>query len=250
MTEPGPDKDFFLQAVRREGAAFLTTARGADLTAPVPPCPKWTVWDLVRHLGVVYHWQRTHFVRGETTEPTHDRTTAPEGEAVYDWFAGQHAAVLDSLAGLDPQTPAWNWSVRPENAAFWFRRMAHETAVHRWDAQSAAGLPQPVEPVLAADGVSEVLEVFLPGGRRQGPEDRDGVVRLVATDTGQAWTVRVRGTAVSVLDTDTVFDPGPGAQAAAAGTASDVLLALWGRVPFDVLGVEGDPALLAALRTG
>jgi uncharacterized protein (TIGR03083 family) len=250
MTPPAPEPDFFLDAVRREGEVFLAAALAADLTAPVPPCPKWTVWDLVRHLGVVYNWQRTHFVRGETTEPAHERVTAPEGEAVYDWFAAEHAGMLDALAGLDPATPAWNWSVRPETAEFWFRRMAQETAVHRWDAQSAAGLPQPVEPVLAADGVSEVLEVFLPGGRNTGPADHDGVVRLIATDTGTEWAVRVRGTAVSVLDTGTVLDAGPGAQAAAAGTASDMLLALWGRVPFDVLRVEGDPVLLQALRTG
>ncbi|HEV7825342.1 MAG TPA: maleylpyruvate isomerase family mycothiol-dependent enzyme [Mycobacteriales bacterium] len=243
-------KDFFLDAVRRDGETFLAAARGADLTAPVPPCPKWTVWDLVRHLGVVYHWQRTHFVRGETSEPAHERTTAPEGEAVYDWFAAQHAAVLDALAGLDPDTPAWNWSVQPETGAFWHRRMAQETAVHRWDAQSAATLPQPIEARLAADGVGEVLEVFLPGGRRMGPEDADGVVRLVATDTGDEWAVRVRGTELAVLDTDTLLDAGPGAQSAAAGTASDLLLALWGRVQFDVLQVEGDLRLLSALRTG
>jgi uncharacterized protein (TIGR03083 family) len=249
MTERTLDKEFFLDAVRREGELFLATARAADLTAPVPPCPKWTVWDLVRHLGVVYNWQRTQLVRGETTEPTHEEVTAPEGEAVYEWFAAEHAAMLDTLADLDPGSPAWNWSVQPETGAFWFRRMAHETAVHRWDAQSAAALPTPVEPALAADGVSEVLEVFLPSGRRQGPDDLDGVVRLVATDTGDEWAVRVRGTTMSVLDTDTVFDPGPGAQAAAAGTASDVLLALWGRVPFDVLRVEGDAGLPEALRT-
>jgi hypothetical protein len=128
--------------------------------------------------------------------------------------------------------------------------MAHETAVHRWDAQSAAGLPQPVDPSLASDGVAEVLEVFLPGGRRKGPEDAEGVVRLVATDTGADWTVRVRSTDIAVLDTDTVLDTGPGAQSAAAGTASDLLLALWGRVQFDVLQLEGDPHLLSALRTG
>ena len=244
------DKEFFVEAVRREGATFLQAARGVDLTAPVPPCPKWTVWDLVRHLGVVYDWQRRHFVRGETSEPAHERTTAPEGEAVYAWFAEQHAAVLDSLAGLDPETPAWNWSVQPEQGAFWHRRMAQETAVHRWDAQSAAALPQPVDPELAADGVAEVLEVFLPGGRRMGPEDADGVVRLVATDTGDEWAVRVRGSEVALLDTGTLLDAGPGAQAAAAGTASDLLLALWGRVRFDVLTVEGDPYLLSALRTG
>jgi uncharacterized protein (TIGR03083 family) len=250
MTVHGPDKDFFVDAVRREGELFLTTARSADLTAPVPPCPKWTVWDLVRHLGVVYEWQRTHFLTGKTTQPTHERTTAPEGEAVYDWFAEQHAAVLAGLDELDPEAPAWNWSVQPETGAFWHRRMAHETAVHRWDAQSAAGLPQPVDPSLASDGVAEVLEVFLPGGRRKGPEDAEGVVRLVATDTGADWTVRVRGTDIAVLDTDTVLDTGPGAQSAAAGTASDLLLALWGRVQFDVLQLEGDPHLLSALRTG
>jgi uncharacterized protein (TIGR03083 family) len=250
MTSPRPDRDFFVDAVRREGELFLATARAADLAAPVPPCPKWTVWDLVRHLGVVYHWQRTHFVRGETSEPSHERISAPDGEDVYDWFAEQHAATVADLARLDPDTPAWNWSVQPETGAFWHRRMAHETAVHRWDAQSAAGLPQPVDPPLAADGVAEVLEVFLPGGRRKGPEDAEGVVRLVATDTGDEWTLRVRGTELAVLDTDTVLDTGPGAHSAAAGTASDLLLALWGRVQFDVLQLEGDPYLLSALRTG
>jgi uncharacterized protein (TIGR03083 family) len=250
MTQPAPSKDFFVDAVRREGTAFLAVAREADLTAPVPPCPKWTVWDLVRHLGVVYDWQRTHFVRGETTEPTHQRASAPDGDAVYDWFAAQHAAVVDDLVKLDPAAPAWNWSVRPLSADFWHRRMAHETAVHRWDAQSAAGLPQPVDAALAADGVAEVLEVFLPGGRRKGPDDAEGVARLIATDTGDEWTVRIRGTELAVLDTDTVLDAGPGAQSAAAGTASDLLLALWGRVPFDVLQLEGDPRLLSALRTG
>ena len=245
-----PGKDFLIDAVRREGAAFLEATRAADLTAPVPPCPKWTVWDLVRHLGVVYHWQRTHYVRGETSEPTHERTTAPEGEAVYDWFTGQHEAVVETLVGLDPDAPAWNWSVQPDNGHFWHRRMAHETAVHRWDAQSAAGLPQPVDAELAADGVAEVLEVFLPGGRRRGPEDAEGVVRLLSTDTGDEWAVRLRGTDLALLDTETLLDAGPGAQSAASGTASDLLLALWGRVPFDVLQVEGDPRLLSALRTG
>jgi uncharacterized protein (TIGR03083 family) len=250
MTQPGPDKQFFVEAVRREGTTFLEVAREADLTAPVPPCPKWTVWDLVRHLGVVYDWQRRHFVRGETSAPAHEKIEAPAGDEVYDWFARQHALVVGALADLDPDTPAWNWSVPPQTGAFWHRRMAQETAVHRWDAQSAAGLPQPIEPRLAADGVGEVLDTFLPGGRRKGPDDAEGVVRLIASDTGDEWVVRVRGTAVSVLDTNAVLDPGPDAQAAAAGTASDLLLALWGRVGFDVLRIEGDPQLLAALRTG
>ena len=39
--------------------------------------------------------------------------------------------------------------------------MAHETTVHRWDAQSAAGTPDPVPTWLACDGVSEMIDIFL-----------------------------------------------------------------------------------------
>ena len=37
---------------------------------------------------------------------------------------------------------------------------------------------------------------------------------------------------------------------AASGPASDLLLALWGRIRFDTLLVSGDTSLLQGLRTG
>ena len=42
----------------------------------------------------------------------------------------------------------------------------------------------------------------------------------------------------------------PDARAYAVGPASDILLALYGRIGFDVLDVEGDETLLEALRVG
>ena len=36
---------------------------------------------------------------------------------------------------------------------FVIRRMAQETAIHRWDAESAAGTVTPVESTLASDGI-------------------------------------------------------------------------------------------------
>ena len=71
--------------------------------------------------------------------------------------------------------------------------MAHEISVHRWDAETAAGRATPIETKLAADGVNEVLDTWLPAGRRKGPTDLHGVVHLVATDASYEWFVRLRG---------------------------------------------------------
>src|SRR5436305_715070 len=74
-----------------------------------------------------------------------------------------------ALETVDPRAPAWNWSLAPKAAGFWHRRMAQETAVHRWDAESAYGNALPVERLLAVDGIDEALRVFLPAGRAEEP---------------------------------------------------------------------------------
>jgi uncharacterized protein (TIGR03083 family) len=250
MTASGSVKEFFLSTLREDAATFQAAVANTELTAPVPPCPKWTVYDLVAHLGSVYHRQRQHLVRGETSRPAPVQAEVPEGAAVLNWFDEQYQLILRTLVDLAPEAPAWTWSIGSEQGSFWHRRLAQETAVHRWDAQSATASAQPVNSRLAADGVAEVLEVFLPAGFRKGPDNLDGVVRLETTDTSDAWTVRVRGTGLSLLDTETLLDPGPGAHTVVSGTASDLLLGLWGRIDLDVLTINGDRELLTALRTG
>jgi uncharacterized protein (TIGR03083 family) len=226
----------------------------APLDAPVPSCPDWTVLDLVHHLGAVYEWVRGHASRGVTSapEPRRPRREAwPGGRAALDWWDGEFGQLMAFLDMLDPELAAWNWAPQAKKAGFWHRRMAHETAVHRWDAQMATGTAEPVEAKLAADGVSEVLDSWLPGGRRRGPTDRVGVIQLTAVDAGQEWSVRLRGAGVALLDTRTLLDAGAhGTRTVAAGTASDLQLALWGRVPFDLLQVTGDASLLDSLRVG
>jgi uncharacterized protein (TIGR03083 family) len=247
-------KDFWLSALRADGPAFRTAVAGAALDAPVPTCPDWTVLDLVHHLGSVYEWVRGHAARGVTGPPEPrwpDRTGRPTGSAALTWWDDEFAQLMELLDGLDPELPAWNWAPQAKKAWFWPRRMAHETVVHRWDAQMAGGMAEPVEAKLAADGVSEVLDSWLPAGRRRGPTDRVGVVQLTAVDAGQEWSMRLRGGGVALLDTGTLLDDDSrGIRAVAAGNASDLVLSLWGRVPFDVLQVAGDPSLLDCLRTG
>jgi len=253
MSAPSRTKEFWLNALRHEGAAFRTAVDAARFDAPVPPCPGWTVRDLVGHLGSVYRWQRANMLRGVTTAPEGGRPAPPAlgNDELLAWWDEAYAEMLGSLERIDPDAPAWNWSVQPHKAIFWHRRMAHETAIHRWDAQvSSTGLSEPIEHNLAADGIDEVLDSWLPAGRGTGPSHRTGVVRLEATDAEARWAVRIRVNGVTLLDTDSWFDAEPDAQAAAIGTASDLDLALWGRVPLTVLTLQGDAELVNALRVG
>src|SRR5438270_1577407 len=50
------DHHFYVEAVDREVAAFAAVIRGAELAAPVPTCPEWTLQDLVEHIGGVHRW--------------------------------------------------------------------------------------------------------------------------------------------------------------------------------------------------
>ena len=227
----------YADAIRREADAFVrAAARG--LAAPAPSCPGWTVGDLTYHLGSVHRFHAAHVVRGVTTRPEQLDLPDPEDAELIAWFEGGVDALLAALARTDPGSPAWNFSpAAPKVAAFWPRRMALETAVHRWDAQSAHGSPEPIEASLAADGIDEVLTVHLPADLADEPAQAGGVITVRCPEA--AWTVR--------LDGDRIGPSSETPDAALEGAASDVLLALWGRVPLSALGAESP--LAAALRT-
>jgi uncharacterized protein (TIGR03083 family) len=248
-------KDFWLAALRADGGAFLDAiGEPGALSARVPSCPDWTVGELTRHLGSMYRRTRLNAGSVGPDEPwgpivVPDEAPAADDPALVSWFASELAQIDAFLEALDPDVPTWNWAPRGRVALFWHRRTAHETAIHRWDAQLATRLPEPIESKLAADTVTEALDTFLAAGRRRSPEEVTGLVQLTATDLGQQWYIRLRGPGVALLDTDTLLDDDAHpARAAASGSASDLALALWGRVAFDVVETAGDPALLDALR--
>jgi len=249
-------KDFWLSALRADGAIMLSAVSQPEvLLRDVPSCPGWTVGDLLRHLGSVY--RRTRLNAGsaavdQSWGPVTIADDAPAGDdaRVVEWFAAELAQVDAFLDALDPDLPTWNWAPQAKIAQFWHRRMAHETAIHRWDAQLGAGLlPEPLESKLAGDTVAEVLDTWLPAGRRKGPVHVAGVVQLIASDIDNDWFVRLRGEGIALLDTGTLLDDDSHpTRANATGSASDIALAMWGRVAFDVLETSGDTHLLVALR--
>ncbi|HEY8452424.1 MAG: maleylpyruvate isomerase family mycothiol-dependent enzyme [Micromonosporaceae bacterium] len=249
-------RELWLSALRADGQAMRlaleqVAAAPEGLATSVPSRPGWRVLDLIHHVGARYREVRSHVSRGVTSRPEELPSTPPPppDATAIQWWAEEHEQLLQLLESLDPHQPAWNWAPRPKDLSFWQRRMAHFTAVHRWDAQTAAGRVEPIEAKLAADGVTEVLDTLLPAGRRRDRTERFGVVHLVATDPDHEWFVRLRGSGLALLDTGSWLDhEDPQARAQARGTASDLVLALSGRVPFDVLEVSGEVELLESLR--
>ncbi|MEU4618597.1 maleylpyruvate isomerase family mycothiol-dependent enzyme [Actinoplanes sp. NPDC023801] len=245
-------KDFWLGALRADGPALLDAVGECGPDPAVPGCPDWTVADLTHHVTEVLHRIRIAVARGVTDRPD-DVPALPQGDwnETLDHLRRELTGTIETLDALDPDFPAWNWAPQPKRASFWHRRVAHEISVHRWDAESAVGRATPIETKLATDGVSEVLDTWLPAGRRGGPTDLHGVVHLVGTDAGQEWFVRLRGAGIALLDTGTILDTDDHhPRAKATGSVSDLQLALMGRKRADQLALTGDPRLFQALRTG
>jgi uncharacterized protein (TIGR03083 family) len=246
-------KDFWLAALRADSPALQDAVTQAGPDAVVPSHTGWTGADLVEHLTAQLHWVRETVSRGVTTRPEESAIPPqrPDWPEALDGLRRELTGTIETLEALEADFPAWNWAPQAKTAGFWHRRMAHEISLQRWDAETAAGRPTPIETKLAADGVSEVLDTWLPAGRRTGPADLHGVAQLMADDAGYEWFVRLRGAGVALLDTGTILDSDDHhARAQAGGTASDLLLMLMGRQRPDRLVITGDPRLITALRAG
>ena len=252
-------KDFWLAALRADGQALAEAiADPVALTREVPSCPGWTVGDLARHVGGVY--RRTRIRIGTSPDepwgpPDLPAEVVPAADdpAVVPWFTEELGQVGEFLEPLDPDTPAWNWAPQARTAGFWFRRMAHETAVHRADGQIAVGTRPVIDPVIAADGIAEWLG-FLPTVRaweepeRPSPVPEGKVVHFHVTDEGVdgEWLIRGGRGGVAV---ETGHGKG---DMALRGPASDMLLVLLRRLPPDDPAVQvlGDRSLLDGWLAG
>jgi len=237
----GVEASDHIAAIASDGAVLAGTA-GSGLGLPVPSCPDWDMDKLVLHVGLIHTWV-AESVRRRSAERV-DRATlprAPEGPSRVAWLRAATDALVKALEGAADDDPAGAWREGPVTAAFWRRRMAHETAVHRWDAQAAVGRPDPGDAPLAADGIAEVVEILLPLSVPRTPSATTvGSLHLHCTDTPGEWSLAVA---------DGRLDVTPGhakADAALRGPASALFLACWGRQPAEGHETLGDPAVAGA----
>jgi hypothetical protein len=123
--------------------------------------------------------------------------------------------------------------------------MAIETALHRFDAEGAHGDGRPIDTDLALVAIDELFEVLLPSRGTSGLDRSGETLHLHATDVeaGQGeWLITLGADGVAVEHVHAKGD------VAVRGTASDLLLLLWNRVPADRFEVFGDRGLLDRWR--
>ena len=126
----------------------------------------------------------------------------------------------------------------------WARRQAHETAVHRVDAQLAAGLPVTAcTPAFAADGIDELLVLFVPRRSAKLRADPPASLAVRCTDVDASWLLRMDPDGVTTTPMSSI-EGDADAACAVSGTAGDLYLALWNRTGAEDLTVEGDRAVL------
>ncbi len=230
-----------IDALEREGKRLVSVARASNLDLPVPTCPGWRLADLLAHIGFVHHWAASYVSHGWTEMvPEKDEPevfgTAPGPALLVGWAEEGHAGLVEALRGAPVDLRCWTFLPAPSPLAFWARRQAHETAVHRADAELArAGAVTPFEPAFAADGIDELLFGFLARRKRRGDEGApEGSLVLEATDFAASWTVRIGAEGVTALEGD------HGGDLSVRATASDLYLFAWNRRGVQGLEVSGN----------
>jgi uncharacterized protein (TIGR03083 family) len=158
------------------------------------------------------------------------------------WLEEGARELATALDEVDSDTPVWNFTGSAKIPAnFYQRQMAIETTLHRWDAQNAlpGQNPGPVEPDLAYAGLN-LLFGFLPMRRKnfQGPPGNGETYHFHRTDGEGEWLLTFNG---DELDIKQVHAKG---DVAIRGSACDLLLFLWRRLPADRLEIFGDRALV------
>lgn len=235
-----------LAQLDEHGVALADAAEKAGLDAPVPTCPDWLVRDLLAHTGRVHRWATSFVATARTAPPTSDAelATPPDDDELVDWFRMGHEALGHLLRTASPDVDCWAFLPAPSPLAFWARRQAHETAIHRLDAESAVGTVPTFATRFAIDGIDELLLGFFSRARSRLVADPPVSLGLQATDADDdtAWTIAVGASSREVN------------RGVARGTcvvsapASDLYQFLWNRRDATGLEVSGDKRVLDLWR--
>jgi uncharacterized protein (TIGR03083 family) len=238
------EPDGLLAALELESRRVLDVD-AARMEADVAWCPGWTVADVVAHLGRVQRWGTSLSVEPGSWTRFRETSEPPRGVTeLLEWYAAGIGPMLAAFDGADLDVVVNTWAgERPRG--WWLRRLTHETAVHRFDAQAPIAVAAPIDATVAADGIDELFEVFL-------PRVRDGLL-------GSGETLHVHATDVDEGEWQLAFDADDvrvershaKADGALRGPAGELLLVLWNRRPLDEAGVEvfGDRAVVQRWST-
>jgi uncharacterized protein (TIGR03083 family) len=229
-----------LDHLAAEGSVLAEAAARAGWDAPVAACD-WNVRQLVTHVGGIHRWAAAIVANASPTSD--ERTgisvgTGPADDELLDWYSSGHARLLETLRAAPVDLDCFAFLPAPSARAFWVRRQAHETAIHRADAESAIGAITPFATEFAQDGIAEMLLGF--AARMRKTIETAGTLALHPSDVDASWLVTVGGPSIVAVEANSDAD------VAVAGTSSDLYLWLWNRPA--AVTVTGDETLAELWR--
>jgi len=241
-TESNHSTDWYLDHLAADSERFAVVLETAAVDAPIAACPGWDILRLAEHIGQIHRWAKFCVDNGRPPTADDPPMQAFEPDRAADWLREGAARLADALRGLDPAGPTWHPFPVDRVGAVWPRRMAHETAMHRWDAEQAAGVDADLDADLASDGIDEYFELAVPRLiAREHVAVPDGSLHLHCTDVDGEWLVWSEDGDYRMIRAHQKGD------AALRGPATPMLLRLWGRDGGrgDELSPIGDEQVLA-----
>ncbi|OLF17433.1 maleylpyruvate isomerase family mycothiol-dependent enzyme [Actinophytocola xanthii] len=245
------DTTAYLNAVVEQTSTLADWVDGGDATTPVPTCPKWTLADLVDHVGATQRMVAM-IVGQRMTEPSSafaGYVPAPSDSTQWRaWLNGCAAEARQAFESVADDTPVWDPSGDAAGVPFWSRRLFGEACVHRADAAATLGTRYELAPELAVGAIEDWLDTMTSRGYWENRPDfatamrGDGqTLHFHATDASGEWLARREPDRVALERTHGKAD------VAVRGSAAELLLVVSRRRPLGsatTLEVHGDRALL------
>jgi uncharacterized protein (TIGR03083 family) len=245
------DQNGYTDKLAAEIILLAEAIRHTNADTPIPSCPGWTANRLATHIGMIHRWVE-QTVREEVSDPLdfgQFGLDLPQAWSGYgDWLEAMSDPLIATLRQADPNARVWSFT-DVQQARFWYRRILHETMVHRVDAELAAGLRPRVDADAAIDGIDELLYMLsyvhpfrseMADLRGQGE-----TIHIHATDVDVHWLIEMTPEGYAWERSD---DAAAGqASATIRGNAGEAHLFQYNRLSDQVADVEcsGDRAVLS-----
>jgi uncharacterized protein (TIGR03083 family) len=251
MTEPNAETT--RRAIVEYTRRLAESAAAAGPGAAVPTAPKWTVTELVAHVGQTQHWV-AEIIERRITDPAQlptEMAVPPADPGEWPAWLSESAQRVASACSDDAlEAPVFNAAGDERSGGrFWMTSMLNEAVVHGFDAARAAGRPIDVDAGIAAALIGNHLAMLTsPTWTMQRPESAQALrgtgqtLQWQATDTEAAWFVERRPDGAA-------WQPGTRpADVTVTGPARSLLQVLTRRLPLSDgetagISVDGDTGL-------